>query len=280
MPAQFTTYSHSTSPASVRTPTTSSTRPRGRVSTCSTDTPSTTRTPRLLGAAGQAHREVDRVDPAVAGHVEAGEQVVGPRPGEQVGHLARADLLDLEAEVPLEGRDPAVLVQPVGVGRRLDQPDPLEPGGDPGLRLEPGVEVAGVEPQRGARLARGAEAGHQARRRARWCREVSRSRSSTSTSVDPEVGQVVGDRGADHAAPDDHHPRPLREGLPGGRGRRGRVDRGSSAHQPNLSTVERRERAAWVRAGAACSLLSSSPGCRVRRRCGTRARSCGPGSRR
>ena len=98
--------------------------------------------PEVAGAAGQAHREVDRVDPAVAGHVEAGEQVVGAGQREQLGHLARADLLDLEAEVPLEGGDPAVLVEPVGIGRGLDQPDPLEPGGDPGLLLEPRVELA------------------------------------------------------------------------------------------------------------------------------------------
>ena len=42
------------------------------------------------GALGQRGGDVDGVDPAVAGDVEAGEQVVGLRPGEQVGHLRAA----------------------------------------------------------------------------------------------------------------------------------------------------------------------------------------------
>ena len=53
---------------------------------------------------------------------------------------------------------------------------------------------------------------------------------------DPEVGQVVGDRGADDAAPDDDHPRPLREGPVGGRGR-GR--RGGGEGSPGAAVLTR-----------------------------------------
>ena len=113
-------------------------------------------------AARQAHREVDGVDAAVTGDVEAREEVVGAGQREEVGHLPRPDLLDLEPVDALEGRDAAVLLQAVGVGGRLDEPDGLEAGGHTRLRLEPGVEVAGVEAQARARLARRPEAGHQA----------------------------------------------------------------------------------------------------------------------
>src|SRR4029077_7558132 len=49
----------------------------------------------VLRPAGQRLGEVDRVDPAVVGHVEAGQEVVGLRPGEEVGHLPGRDLVDL-----------------------------------------------------------------------------------------------------------------------------------------------------------------------------------------
>ena len=164
----------------------------------------------VLRAAGQRLGEVDRVDPAVAGHVEAGEQVVGLRPREEVGHLPRRDLVDLEPEVALERRDPAVLVQPVGVGRRLDQPDRLEPGGHPGLGLEPGVEVAGVQPDAGAGLGGRAEAGHQPGRVPR--RTAGEPVALDDHDVGPAfVGEVVGNRAPDHAATDDDDTGPVRQ---------------------------------------------------------------------
>ena len=156
----------------------------------------------VLRAASQRLGQVDRVDPTVAGHVEAGEQVVGARPGEQLGHLARPDLLDLEPEVALERRHPAVLVEPVGVGRRLDQPHRLEPGRHPGLGLEPRIEVAAVEPDARAGLRRRAEAGHQPGRVPR--RTAGQPVTLQQSDVGPPlVGEVVGDRAPDHAAPDD-----------------------------------------------------------------------------
>ena len=51
----------------------------------------------LARALGEGHRHVDRVGPAVLGDVEAGEDVVGPRQREQVGDLARRDLVHVDA---------------------------------------------------------------------------------------------------------------------------------------------------------------------------------------
>ncbi len=157
--------------------------------------------PQLPGALGQGGGDVDGVDPAVAGDVEAGEQVVGLRPGEQVCHLPRRDLLDLEPEVPLERGDPAVLLQAIRVGGRLDEADRLEPGGLPGLLLESRVQVARVQPDRGRGLRRRPEAGHQA------C-GVPRGAAGEAVALEQDhvgpagVGEVVGDGAADHTSAD------------------------------------------------------------------------------
>ena len=157
------------------------------------------------GAAGQAHREVDGVDPSVAGHVEPREQVVGPREGEQLGHLTGADLLDLQPEVALEGGHAAVLLEAVGIGCGLDEADGPEAGRDAGLRLQRGIQVAGVQAKPGARLARAPETRHEA-----GCVPGRAGRQAVPLDDedvgDPEVRQVVGDGGADDPAPDDDDP--------------------------------------------------------------------------
>src|SRR5262249_17057132 len=129
----------------------------------------------------------------------------------------RTDLLDLEPEMALERRDPSVLMQSVGVARRLDQPDRLEPGRHPGLGLEPGIEGTAVQPDAGAGLPRGAEAGPQPRGVAR--RTPGQRISFEYDDVGPAlVSEVVGDRAPDHAAPDDDDAGPVRQSR--GRGHR------------------------------------------------------------
>ena len=195
-----------------------------------------------LGAAGERHGEVDRVDPAVAGHVEAGEQVVGLGERELLGDLARGDLVDLKALGALEGGDPAILVQAPRVGGGLDEADRLETGGQAGLRLESGVEVAAVEADRGRGVRRRTEAGHQAGRVPGGA-----GREPVAFEDDdigpPQMGQVIGDRRADDASADDDDP--------GSRGQRrwrhrcdgvgGACGRGSGgAHPWNLSLARPR----------------------------------------
>ena len=77
----------------------------------------------LPGSGRQRHGGVDRVDPPVTGHVEAGEEIVGPGEREQVGDLGGRDLVDVDTEMSVEGGDPPVLLQPVGIGGQFDGSD-------------------------------------------------------------------------------------------------------------------------------------------------------------
>ena len=240
MPAQLTTSSHSTSPAVVRTPTTSSTRPRRRVITCSTETPSTTRTPRsraprarlIVTSTGLTRPSPGTWKPASRSSVRAS----GKSSAISRGPISCTSRPSCRWKAATRRYS----CEPVGIGRGLDQADPLEPGRHPGLGLEARVEVSGVQPQPGVGLAGGAEARHQARRVPRGARGEPVALEHEHVG-DPEVGQVVGDRRADDPAPDDDHPSPLRQrrrrGRGGGRGGGGRrVHRGSSAHPPTLPT--------------------------------------------
>ena len=93
------------------------------VSTSVTATPSMTRTPSCRAPlASDTVRSTGLTRPS-SGMWKPGEQVVGLGPREQVSHLGRRDLVDLQAEVALERSDAAVLLEPVGVGGGLDHPD-------------------------------------------------------------------------------------------------------------------------------------------------------------
>ncbi len=101
------------------------------------------------GALCQRHGDVDGVGSSVAGHVEPGEDVVGAGCREELADFACRDLVDVDAEVPVERCDPAVFLEAVAVGGDLDEPDGSEAGVQSGLGREPLVEVAGVHPQLG-----------------------------------------------------------------------------------------------------------------------------------
>ncbi len=176
-------------------------RPRS-VSTSSTETPSTIRTPsRRAPLASAIVRSTGLTRPSPGTWKPASRSSVLAQ-GNRSAISPRRDLLDLQPEVPLEGGDPAVLLQAVRVGRRLDQPDRLEAGGLPGLLLQPRVEVAGVQPDRGRGLRGRPEAGHQAR-------GVPGGAGGEPVALEQEhvgpagVGEVVGDGAADDAAADD-----------------------------------------------------------------------------
>jgi hypothetical protein len=98
------------------------------------------------------------------------------------------------------------------VGRRLDEAHLLEPGGLAGLGLEGAVQLARVLTHGHRRLAHGTEAGHQPGRVPRRARgqPVALEEQHVGPS---ELTEVVGDRGADDAAADDHDAGAGRKGV-------------------------------------------------------------------
>ncbi len=77
---------------------------------------------------GQRHRRVGGIHPAVLGHVEAGEHVIGSRQREHVGDFAGRQLMDVDTEEPVERGHPAVLLEPVAIGGQFDEADRIEAG--------------------------------------------------------------------------------------------------------------------------------------------------------
>ena len=84
--------------------------------------------------------------------MEAGQDVVGPGQGEHLKHLGGGNLVNVDATGSVEGGDPSVLLEAVGVGCQFDESDRHEPGGQTGFGLEPTVEVSGVFPHLGRGL--------------------------------------------------------------------------------------------------------------------------------
>jgi hypothetical protein len=155
------------------------------------------------GPLGQRHGGVDRVDPAVLGDIEAGQHVVGAGGREELLDLARGDLVNVDAAVPVECGHPAVLLQPARFGGELDEAHLLQAGGEPGLRLQPGEQVAGVEPHLGGGLRGGPEGDHEPGRVPGGA--AGEPVAFQQHHVGPaQVRQVVGDgRADDPAAHDD-----------------------------------------------------------------------------
>ena len=119
------------------------------------------RHPLLPSSPSQGHGDVDGIDAAVAGDVEAGEDVVGARQGEHLGDLGRRQLVHVDTAVAVEGGDPLVLLEAVGVGGQLDEPNRLEASRQARLLLQLGVQVTRVEAQLRRGVRHGAERDHQ-----------------------------------------------------------------------------------------------------------------------
>ncbi len=164
----------------------------------------------LTGALGERHGDIDRIHPAVRRNVEPRQDIVGPGQRPQVGDLPGGDLVHVNAAVPVEGRDPAVLLQPARLDGKLDEAYLPHPGREAGLGLEAKVEVPGVLAELGGRLGGRAKGGHQAGR------VPGRPRGEPVAFEQDDVPhaqvrQVVGNRRSDNAAAYDHDPRPVRQ---------------------------------------------------------------------
>ena len=171
----------------------------------------------LPGTLGHRHRHVDRVGAPLVGRPEAVDDVVGAHQRHQVGHLARRQhVLGHPHRAHVRRLAAEALV---GARRRgeLEVAAAAEARGQPGLLLEPGVQLGGVarHPQRvlgraaGDHLTRGVPGGARGELLALQQHHVGR----------PQERQVVGDRRTDHAAADDDVLRPA--GQVAGRRRRG-----------------------------------------------------------
>ena len=154
------------------------------------------------GPPGQRHGHIDRVHPAIARDVEAGQHVIDPGQRKQAGHRTRRDLLHLYAAQPVERGHPPVLLQPPRLDGQLDQPDLLQAGREPGLRLQPGVQVPGVHPQLGRGLRGRAEGGHEPGRVPGGTRGQPVALQQDHIGH-PALREVIGDRDPDDAAADD-----------------------------------------------------------------------------
>ena len=189
-------------------------------------------------APGQRVREVRGVGRPVARQPQRPGQVVAPHHRVQLDRPGRADQLAVQ---PVRGRGrrgPPQLPQPLGRAGHGDPAAPAEPGREPGLGLEPGVQLGGILHQL-----------RQALRRAQLADQAGRVPGGPAgqlalleqQQVGPaEPGQVVGDAGADHTAADDDHP-----GATGQRGlsHRARPRRAARGTRPR-SAPRRRPRSA------------------------------------
>ncbi len=163
--------------------------------------------PAHAGAAGIGLGHVGGVHLAVMGKPEAADDAVDIDRRPAFRDLARGDGLDRQAEIAAHrGAAGKFLV----ARRRVRHPQravAAEAGGQPGLGLQLGEELAGVF----------GELGHPPRR-AQLCHQAGGMPGGAAGQppafaqddiVDADPGQVVGDRAAGDAAADDHHIRPL-----------------------------------------------------------------------
>ena len=167
------------------------------------------RGPALPGAAGERLGQVGGVDPPVAGQPDRAEQVVDRHRWPQLLGLGRRQHLAVEVVGDRVGRRTTELGEAVGGAGHDDAAHVAIAGGEPGLGLERVVELGGVLHEPGPGL-RGPQRTHQP------CRVpggAARQRPLLEQHQvgETELGQVVGDRAADHSPTDDDDPRPLRK---------------------------------------------------------------------
>ncbi len=163
---------------------------------------------------GERQGRIPGVHGGVGGHEQRPDQVVDLRDRPRVAHLRRLQDAGLDVELAVHVRGAPELLHPPRRPRQGERTDAAEPGLDAGLGRQPRVERRVDARQLGQRV-RPPDLGDQAGRVPG--RAAGQARPLHDEHVgDAELREVVGDRGADHAAADDHDPgarRRLRDGF-------------------------------------------------------------------
>ena len=207
--------------------------------------------PALPRSARERLGQVGRVDLSVAGEPERAEHVVDlHRRPELLGTL-RADHLAVQVVGDRVGGGTPELGHPVLGAGHDHAADVAVAGGESGLGLERGVQLGGVLHQPGARLGRAERPDQPGRVPGRASREPPLLEQE---DVGPaQLGQVVGDRAADHSPADDDD---LSSGGEGFRDRRWRafLDHGAGSATGDLLEQARQPASAERRRGLLVAL--------------------------
>eukprot|EP01139_Manchomonas_bermudensis_P016799 Amastigsp_a514352_14.p2 type:complete len:253 gc:universal Amastigsp_a514352_14:797-39(-) len=160
---------------------------------------------------GQRHGHVDRVHAPIARQVKACDHIVDLGQREQLEHLLRRDLVDFDAVAPRERRIAAVLEEPVGLCRELDEPHALGARRLPcfllqHVRVQVDRVLADVNRGLGERAKAADEPRSVPRRRRREHRLFEQEYVAP-----PRLGKVIRDRRPDDAAANNNNARRVRK---------------------------------------------------------------------
>ena len=98
----------------------------------------------LARALGKRHRDIHGIHASVRSHVKARLDIIGLRKRPLLFHLAWRDLLHVDPAIPVETRDPAVLLKAIPIAGHLDETDLRQARRLPGFGLEAAVQIACV----------------------------------------------------------------------------------------------------------------------------------------
>ncbi len=161
----------------------------------------------LARALRQSLGHVGRIHPRIVRKVKRRLQIAHIRKRPHALHFGGRNLVRIDAEAMRHVDAPPHLLRLVRGHRQLDRPAIDDAGCLAGLRLEPPVQVLRIFRKLGLRL-RVAQRGQQSRGVPGGSRGELRALEEHDVAP-AELGEVIGDRAADHAATDDHHARLL-----------------------------------------------------------------------